>query len=142
MILPDVNLLIYAYNTAVPFHREAKHWWEEVMNSRKPVALPWAVSCGFIRIMTHPSILEIPMSPEQAVDIVASWVRRSNVDIIDPGSRHLEILRDLLARLGTAGRLTTDAHLAAIAIEYQCELFSNDTDFGRFPGLRWINPLR
>ena len=111
------------------------------MNSDEPVGLPWATMLGFIRLMTHRAALVTPLPGEKAVAHVRSWHRRRNVSVLEPGPRHLEILARMLDALGTAGRLTTDAHLAALAIEHQCELCSNDTDFARFPGLRWRNPL-
>jgi toxin-antitoxin system PIN domain toxin len=141
MILPDVNLLVYAYNSDAPSHREARSWWEGLLNGEEPVALPWAVVCGFVRLMTHPAVLVRPMRPEKAIGHVREWLEAPTVETLNPGSRHLEILETLFRALGVAGNLTTDAHLAALAIEYQCELHSNDGDFGRFPGLRWRNPL-
>jgi len=92
--------------------------------------------------MTHRAVLVEPLPPQRAVAHVRSWMARANVDVLEPGGRHLEILERLFSALGTAGNLTTDAHLAALAIEHQCELCSNDADFARFPGLRWRNPLR
>ena len=141
MILPDVNLLVYAYNADAPLHLLAKQWWESLCNRREPIGLPWAVTCGFVRVMTHPAILVQPLLPEAALTHVRSWMIRSHVQPLDPGALHLEILARLLLATGVAGNLTTDAHLAAIAIEYQAEIHSNDTDFGRFQGLRWFNPL-
>ena len=141
MILPDVNLLVYAYSRGAPQHEEARAWWEGLLGSGEPVGVPWAVSCGFIRLMTHPAVLVTPLEPRKAVSHVAAWLERPNVEALDPGPRHLEILARLLGALGVAGNLTTDAHLAALAIEHQCELHSNDGDFGRFSGLRWRNPL-
>ena len=141
MILPDLNLLVFAYNSDAPRHRSAKAWWEDVMTTGRPVALPWAVVVGFVRLATHPSVLAPPMEHGVALDHVQSWLDRENVRILEPGPRHLAHLRELLDAVGVAGRLTTDAHLAAIAIEHQCELHSNDVDFGRFPGLRWRDPL-
>jgi predicted nucleic acid-binding protein len=73
---------------------------------------------------------------------VRSWLDHTGVRILAPGEHHADILFGFLTRLGTAGNLTTDAHLAALAIEYRAELVSTDTDFARFPGLRWFNPLR
>lgn len=142
MIVPDVNLLIYAYNGDAPHHAEAKTWWEELLNSDDPVGLPWATTLGFIRLMTHRAVLVTPLPAERVIGHVRSWHKRSNVSVLEPGPRHLELLDRLFEALGTAGRLTTDAHLAALAIEHQCELCSNDTDFARFPGLRWRNPLK
>jgi uncharacterized protein len=141
MILPDVNLLVYAYNQDAAAHPRARTWWERLLGSTDRVGLPWAVSCGFIRLMTHPAVLLTPLDPRRAVAHVRSWLERPNVEVLDPGPRHLEVLERLLGSLGVAGNLTTDAHLASLAIEHQCELHSNDGDFARFPGLRWRNPL-
>jgi toxin-antitoxin system PIN domain toxin len=141
VILPDVNLLVHAYARGAPEHAPARRWWEGRLSSTEPVGLPWAVSIGFVRLMTHPAVLATPLDPARAVSHVRSWLDRPNVEVLDPGPRHLEVLARLLQGLGTAGSLTTDAHLAALAIEHQCELHSNDRDFARFPGLRWRNPL-
>lgn len=142
MILPDVNLLVYAYNEAAAQHDAARGWFEDVMSREQPIALAWAVALGFVRLVTHPGVLDTPLPPAAALDRVDEWLARDHVQLVDPGPRHLRILRDLLDAIGVAGPLTTDAHLAALAIEHQCELASNDADFSRFPGLRWRNPLR
>ena len=141
MILPDVNLLIYAFNRNAPHHVAARTWWEGLMNGGEPVAIPWAVSLGFVRLMTQRAVLVAPMEPRAAVDAVRAWLARPGVEIIEPGPQHLAILDRLFAATGTAGALTSDAHLAALAIEHQCELHSSDSDFARFPGLRWRNPV-
>ena len=141
MILPDVNLLVYAYNSDAPRHAAARRWWEGLLNGAMPVGLPWAVTCGFVRLMTHPAVLVRPLSTAEAGGAVQAWLVRPCVEVLAPGPRHLEILLRLLAEPGVTGALTTDAHLAALAIEHQCELHSNDADFSRFPGLRWRNPL-
>ena len=141
MIVPDVNLLVYAYNQDAREHARARAWWEGLLASSDAVGLPWAVSLGFIRLMTHAAVLVKPLDPRRAVAHVRSWLDQPNVEILDPGPRHLEVLDRLLGELGVAGNLTTDAHLAATAIEHQCELHSNDADFARFSGLRWRNPL-
>ncbi len=141
MILPDLNLVIYAHNADAPHHATARAWWESLLNGSVPVAIPWAVALGFVRLMTHRAVLASPMSPAAAIGCVRRWFEQPNVQRIEPASLHLDVLERLLSVVGTAGNLTTDAHLAALAIEHQCELHSNDTDFGRFPGLRWRNPL-
>ena len=141
MIVPDLNLVIYAYNRDAPKHAAARAWWERLLNGTEPVAVPWVVVLGFVRLMTHRSVLIHPMPAGDALTHVRSWFARSNVERLDPGPQHLDLLDRLLAALGTGGNLTTDAHLAALAIEHQCELHSNDADFSRFPGLRWRNPL-
>ncbi|MEO6323915.1 MAG: type II toxin-antitoxin system VapC family toxin [Thermoanaerobaculia bacterium] len=141
MIVPDVNLLVYAYNSDAPLHRVSKLWWESSLNEGASVGIPWAVICGFVRLMTHPSVLVTPLRPEKALAHVRSWLELPSVQTLDPGPRHLEIFDTLVRSTGVAANLTTDTHLAALSIEYGCELHSNDTDFSRFPGLRWRNPL-
>jgi hypothetical protein len=141
VIVPDVNLLVYAYNRDAPHHAEAKAWWEGILNSEQPVGLAWVAVLGFLRLMTHRAVLVTPLEPRRALEHVRSWLRQPNVQVLDPGERHLDVLDELVTATGVAGNLTTDAHLAAIAIEHQGELASNDADFARFPGLRWRNPL-
>jgi len=141
LIVPDINLLVYAHNETAPLHRGARAWWEELMQKEMPIGLPWAVVFGFVRLVTHAAVLEDPLPPGEALDRVESWLEQPNVEILEPGPKHLRIVRDLFDAAGLAGGLTTDAHLAAIAIEHRAEIHSNDTDFGRFPGLRWSNPL-
>lgn len=141
VILPDVNLLIYAHNEAAPHHVAARRWWEATLSAEQPVALPWAVVLGFVRLVTHTRVLEDPLSADAALDRVDGWLACESVQVLEPGPRHLSILRNLLQAVGVAGSLTTDAHLAALAIEHRCQLCSNDSDFARFPGLQWHNPL-
>ena len=141
MIVPDVNLLIYAYNADAPQHDKARAWWQGLLNSAEVIGLPWATALGFIRLMTHRSVLITPLSGPVAVTHVQSWLARPHVGPLTPGPRHLEIFRRLCETTGAVGSLTTDTHLAALAIEHQAELHSNDSDFTRFPGLRWRNPL-
>ncbi len=141
MILPDVNLLVYAYNADAPHHGLARRWWEHCLGAPDPVGMPWAVALGFVRVMTHRAVLSRPLDARVALGHVRDWLDRPNVEIVEPGPRHLQVLDELFGALGIAGALTTDAHLAALAIERQAELHSNDADFARFAGLRWHNPL-
>jgi toxin-antitoxin system PIN domain toxin len=141
VILPDVNLLVHAYNRESPRHAAARAWLENRLNATEPVGLAWVVLLGFIRLTTSRQILRHPWRPVDACGVVREWLGRPYVSPLHPGDRHAEILFDLLADVGAAGNLTTDAHLAALAIEHQAELHSTDTDFARFSGLRWVNPL-
>jgi toxin-antitoxin system PIN domain toxin len=141
VIVPDINLIVYAYNEAAPHHSRARDWWTEQMSGSTPVAIPWAVVFGFPRLVTHPSVLAMPLAPEEALERVSEWFEQEHVIGLDPGPRHLRIVRDLFRATGVAAGLTTDTHLAAIAIEHRAELHSNDRDFERFPGLRLHNPL-
>ncbi|MBI1872802.1 MAG: type II toxin-antitoxin system VapC family toxin [Acidobacteria bacterium] len=141
MILPDITLLVHAYNSDSPVHDSARVWWEGLLNGTRPVGLTWVAILGFIRIATHRQILVNPLPVALACAHARAWLGQPYVSILEPGARHAEILFGLLEALGTAGNLTTDAHLAAVAIEHQAELQSTDADFARFPGLRWVNPL-
>jgi toxin-antitoxin system PIN domain toxin len=140
-MLPDVNLLVHAYNVESPRHATARPWWEGALNSTSPVGLTWAVLLGFIRLTTSRQVLTNPLPPAVACAHVRAWLAQPYVGILHPGDRHPEILFGLLEAVGTAGNLTTDAHLAALAIEHQAEVHSTDADFARFPGVRWTNPL-
>lgn len=140
MIVPDVNLLVHAYNSESRVHAAARAWWEGVLNDTKPVGLPWVSMLGFIRLTTHRQILAHPLTVPIASACVRAWLSRPCVAILHPGNRHADVLFALLEHLGSAGNLTTDAHLAALCVEHQAELHSTDADFARFPGLRWRNP--
>lgn len=142
MIVPDLNLLIYAYNDRAPKHPEARRWWEECLSESRPIGLAWAVVLGFVRLSTSRSALADPLIASEALAIVRSWLAQPHVRLLDPGPRHLDLLENFVPGFPALGSLTTDAHLAALAIEYQAELHSNDSDFLRFEGLRWKNPLR
>ena len=142
MIVPDVNLLLYATVDGFAQHDAARAWWETALNADEEVGLGGPALFGFIRLVTNPRVFDAPMTVESALGVVEGWLARPQVLFLLPGPRHLEIVFRVLRKLGTAANLTTDAQLAALAIEYQAQLFSNDTDFGRFDGLRWVNPLR
>jgi toxin-antitoxin system PIN domain toxin len=142
MVIPDINLLVYAYNSDAPEHRKARAWWEGLLSAASTVGLPWAVLLGFLRVMTSRRILIDPMKPSEAIAHIRSWLEEPQTEIIQPGPRHLDIVEELARASHVAGELTTDLHLAALAIEHQAELHSNDADFTRFAGLRWVNPLR
>ena len=141
MILPDLNILLYAYNSDAPQHAAARRWWERTLQQQATVGLPWVILLGFIRLMTSRRMFPIPMHVPECLDCVRAWLARPHVQILTPGERHGEILFGFLTHLGSAGNLTTDAHLAALAVEHHAELASADIEFARFPGLRWFNPL-
>lgn len=142
VLIPDVNILVYAHNSRAREHAQAREWWEKTLAGRRPIGIPWVTILGFIRIMTNRRVVENPMYVKDAIRRVRAWLDHPHVQILAPSDGHAEIVFDLLLHLGTAGDLTTDAHLAALAIEYQAELVSADADFARFPRLRWFNPLR
>jgi uncharacterized protein len=141
MILLDANLLIYAVNEDAPSHWRAKQWLESVLSGPETVGFPWSVLLAFLRLTTRPGLFRHPLPVDTAFDVLASWLDQTSVTIIHPGPPHLRLLRHLLLPLGTGGNLTSDAHLAALAMEHGAELCSSDSDFARFPGLKWRNPL-
>jgi uncharacterized protein len=140
--LPDINLLIYAADETTIQHQQALEWIEDTLSGTETVALAWPVLTGFVRVITNPRALCDPWDAEQALEVVEGWLAQPPVTVVHPTDRHLAVLRDLLLPLGTAGNLTSDAHLAALAIEHGATLCSCDVDFSRFPGLRWVDPLR
>ena len=141
MIIVDVNLLIYAVNTLSVHHKPAKKWWEDALSRGETIGLPWSTIIGFIRLTTRSGIGMNPVPTDAAFDIVEDWLSVSTVSVIEPGGRHLQIVRNLLLQARMAGDLTSDAHLAALALEHNAELCSSDRDFAKFPGLRWRDPL-
>ena len=141
MIAVDLNLLIYALNEDAPEHHRALNWWEQTMSSDVPVGLTWSVLLGFLRLSTNPRIMPRPLSPEQALEVIDDWLAHPITRILEPTCQHWTILKELLAPLGSAGNLTSDAHLAALCIERGALLCSADSDFSRFSKLRWNNPL-
>ena len=142
MILPDTNLLIYAHNIRSAPHQKACRWWNQCLQGYTGVAMAWAVILGFVRIATHPKVFEHPMSVEGAVGRVEEWLALPHIHVVHPPQTHFQTWSSLLKRLGTAGDLTTDAHLAALAIERGLVLQTTDADFARFPGLKWENPIK
>ncbi len=142
MILVDVNLLLYAYDTTSKHHAGARAWWEHSLSRAQPVRLAWATILAFLRIATNPRALSSPMTVEEACEHVSEWLDRPMLDVLEPTPRHWDILRSLVVEHQGLANLVPDAHLAALAIEHGATLCSTDEDFSRFPSLRWENPLR
>lgn len=141
MIVVDLNLLLYAVNRDAVQHQEARAWWESTINGDEPVGLAWVVLLGFLRLSTNPSVFPNPLTNDQAIEKISSWLAHPNTKTVVEADDHWAILRELIERSGTAGNLTTDAHLASLAIANGATLASSDSDFGRFQQLRWVNPL-
>jgi hypothetical protein len=121
-------------------HERARRWWDGCLAGTEGVGLAWVTLLGFIRITTNRKILARPLPVKDVLDRIESWLELPHVHVPHPSDGHLSKLRQNLERLGTAGNLTTDAHLATLAMERGYVLYSTDTDFARFPGLRWSNP--
>lgn len=141
MKLLDLNLLLYAVDEVSPHHDVARPWLEATLSGPETVALSWSVLLGFVHLSTRATVFEEPLEADEALDLVDGWLAQPPTTVVHPTDRHAAILRSLLTPLGTAGNLTTDAHLAALSIEHGAELCSADADFTRFRGVRWTNPL-
>ena len=141
MIIPDLNLLLYAYSTEDPGHIAARDWWISLLSGEETIGIPLAISVGFIRLATNPSIVSPPMRSDQAVALVKEWFRSPRTIHLDSGVNHFDHLKQCLNAAGRAGRLVTDAHIAALALDHDAEIHSADQDFGLFPNVRWRNPL-
>lgn len=141
MIIVDANLLLYAVNADSPHHEPARRWLEATLSTATQVGLAWMVILAFVRVTTRSGIFRRPLAVDQALAYVDSWLELPNVTAVGPGERHWPILRNLLDAVGTAGNLTSDAHLAALAFELGCPVYSTDHDFKRFPGIRHVDPI-
>ncbi len=140
MKLADTNVLIYAVSQQDPHHRSSRRWIEQTINSGETLLLPWLVVIGFVRLVTRAGILSIPLATDQAVQVARDWLANDNVLAPEPGAGHLVRVAGLLDTAGIAGNLVSDAHVAAIALEHDATVVSYDSDFGRFPGVRWQRP--
>lgn len=141
MIVPDINLLLYAYDADSPFHAKGKSWWQECLSGKEQVGLAAPVVFGFVRVATNARAFHHPMGAGEAATHVRSWLQQPVVQILDSSHEHVGKVLKLLEGLGAAGNLVTDAQIAALAIEYDAVLHTSDADFMRFPGLRWFNPI-
>ena len=141
MICPDVNLLLYATFHTFPQHQKAKAWWDAVLSGSVPVSLGHVVVLGFIRISTSGRVFSSPITMEQAIQAVDGWLAQPNVQLLAPAETHWENLKSMLAASNVGGNLTTDAHIAALAIDYGLIIYSNDADFARFPNVKCVNPV-
>jgi len=141
MIVPDVNLLLYAYDAASPFQRAAATWWQDCLSGEEPVGLAPVVLFGFVRISTNARVYTNPLSVTEAADTVRSWLDQPPAQVLEAAPDHVPLVLRLLEGIGTAGNLVTDAQIAALAIAHGAILHTADADFLRFPGLKWVNPL-
>jgi toxin-antitoxin system PIN domain toxin len=141
LILVDANILLYAEDALQARHQQARAWWDGQLSGSGVVCLCWTVLSAFIRIGTNPRVFEHPLSLEQALARAQSWLDQPCTRIVRPTERHWTVFKQVLTDGQAVANLVTDAHLAALAIELGCELASTDSDFARFPKLKWRNPL-
>lgn len=141
MIVPDANLLLYAYDGSSVFHQQATEWWSDCLSGTEPVGLCGAVMFSFLRVGTSRRAFRNPLSIEEAGRHVRSWLQRSITDLLILDESDLLRAMEWLTAEGVGGNLTTDAQIAAIAARHRATVHTVDTDFQRFPGVRWKNPL-
>lgn len=141
MKVVDVNVLIYAVNRRSAHHERVRHWWESAISAGESIGSTWFVIDGFLRLTTQRGVLDRPVTPEVAIALVDDWLAQPSIRLLSELEGHWDLLRAFLQQVGTAGNLTNDAHLAAIAIANGATLVSADRDFSRFAGLRWENPI-
>ena len=141
MILVDANILLYAEDQLSPHHGAARAWWDAELSGVSPICLCWTVLGAFIRIGTNSRVFERPLSLDQALARIQSWMDQPCTRIVGPTERHWVVFQKMLREGQAVANLVTDAHLAALAVEHGCELISTDSDFSRFSGIRWRNPL-
>lgn len=141
MILVDANILLYAEDSLSEHHESARSWWDAQLSASAPVCLCWPVVTAFIRIATNTRLHQRPLTLREAVDRVQSWFNQPCVRMIQPTEQHWDIFQRMLHDGNATANLVSDAHLAALAVEYNCELCSTDSDFARFPRLNWRNPV-
>ncbi|MBM3674539.1 MAG: type II toxin-antitoxin system VapC family toxin [Actinobacteria bacterium] len=141
MVIVDANVLLYAANSRARHHRAARRWLEEALNGDEPVGFAWVVLLAFIRITTLPAAMERPLSAAEAFGLVDAWLAAGPAVVVSPTSRHAALLRGFLLAAGTGGNLTSDAHLATLAVEHGARCCTFDRDFERFDGLQTIVPV-
>lgn len=142
MILPDTNLLVYAFNASAPLHKQASKWWSELLNGPRPVGVCWPVLQGFVRLLTSRRVVSDPYAAHEMFDLMDEWWKRPNVRRLEAGGSVFDVYRRLVVEHRLAGSDTTDALIAAHAIAEGGTLHTNDAGFSRFSELRHRNPLR
>lgn len=142
MQIVDANVLLYAVNERSEQHEDAKGWLDHALSGRETVGFAWIALLAFLRLTTHPAVFPSPLTIEDAAGIVRAWLARPTAVVIEPTSRHTDVLEAFLADLGSAGNLVNDAHLAALALEHGADIASFDADFSRFDGIGWHRPAK
>lgn len=141
MVLPDVNVLVYAHREDVQNHAAYRAWLESAVNGDEAYGMSELVLSGFVRVVTHAKVFNKPTRLADAIAFADQLREQPNSVKVEPGARHWDIFRRLCTTVGARGNLIPDAYLAALAIESGCEWITTDRDFSRFRGLRWRHPL-
>lgn len=141
MIIPDANLLLYAYDESSPFHAPAADWWRRCVAGPEPVGLLSAVLFAYIRVGTSNRVFESPLSIDEASEHVQSWLAAPTTELLAVVRADVDQALSWLQAAGAGGNLTTDAQIAAVAKRCRAQVHTADTDFARFKGVRWTNPI-
>lgn len=141
MIIPDTNLLLYVYDSSSPYHRPAAAWWSKCLNGEETVGITPAVALAFVRLSTSGAVFSDPLSLAEAADEVRRWLARAVVTVIGADGADLERSLEFVEHSGGGGRLATDALIAALGVRWRAVIHTADTDFVRFSGVRWYNPI-
>jgi uncharacterized protein len=141
MIVPDVQILVYAYDALSRFHRAARDYWSDALSTNSPIGIPVQSLCGFLRIITHPALGASRMPMAEALEIADEWFKLPQVRLLVPGDRHWVLLREVIIGSKAFGGFVSDAAIAATVMEYGATLHTTDRGFARIAGLRWANPI-
>jgi uncharacterized protein len=141
VVLPDVNVLVYAHRSDSAHHEACRQWLESVLSSDEAYAISELVLSSFVRVVTHPAVFNPPSTLQDALAFANEVLSPDHSVPVSPGPRHWEIFSTLCRDAGAKGNLVADAYLAALAVESGCEWISTDGDYARFPGLKWRRPV-
>ena len=141
MLLPDVNVLVYAFRADTVDHQRYRAFLDGILGGPENVGIPGLVLSGFMRVVTHPRIFAAPSPLNETVAFAESVAAAPSARTLTPGRRQWSLFLELCRTTRATGNLIPDAYLAAIAIEHDAEFITTDRDFARFPGLRWRHPL-
>ena len=140
MILPDVNVLIFAFRSDVPQHAVCRRWLLEVIGSSAAFGISPLALAAVVRITTNHRIFRMVSTLDEAFAFCENLLGQPHCRVIEPGERHFDIFRRLCIETQTVGSRVTDAWFAALAIEWGCDWITLDRDFARFPKLKWSLP--
>lgn len=141
MIIPDANLLLYACDASSPFHRPAAAWWTDCLNGEETIGMALVVALAFVRVGTSPSAFANPMTPVEAAEEIRRWLARSVVTVLDADALDLDRALTFVENANAGGGLATDALIAALGVRHRAVIHTADSDFARFPGAKWYNPI-
>lgn len=142
MNIVDANVLVYAVNDDSDRHEEARAWLDRSLSGDAIVGFSWVVLLAFVRLATKTSLFPRPLTVDAAFERIDAWLSSPAALVVEPTARHAALVRSLLSEAGAAGNLVNDAHLAALAVEHRGRVVSYDSDFARFPGVRWTSPAQ